>query len=216
MILDVSEAMEAAFRKGTIQTEHGLEWNKPGTQGYGKCYFGYQGFEIQLRSHRVAWILANGPIPEGFDIDHEPTCPKTCVTVEHLQMLSHSDHIRLGWERGELNGGWGTKRERIHPPSPEPFIWQVERNCKNCGNVFLPGVSKQVHCKPECNTEYKENRRKRRRYPRPETVICEWCKNEFQPKHKDTKLCPPPKNCRVAASNEKRRLAKIQARIENK
>lgn len=199
--------MEASFRKGTIQTEHGLEWAKPDSRGYGKCYFGVQGFEIQARAHRIAWILVNGPIPEGFDIDHDPTCPKTCVTVDHLQMLSHSDHVKLGWERGELNGGWGTKRERIHAKRPAPFSWQTIRECKNCGSEFTPKLSQQVHCSTKCTSEYKENRRRRVRYPRPEIINCEWCDEVFAPKRIDTKLCS--RKCIDDSQNEKKKQVKL-------
>lgn len=214
MLLDVLEDMRAAFEKGTVLTEHGLLWATPRENGYGTCSWTTKGFSMQIRAHRVAWILENGEIPEGFDIDHNPSCPKSCVTVAHLQALSRSDHLRLGWERGELNGGWGTKRERIHPPSPEPFSWQVERFCKNCDKSFIPEVASQLHCTIDCMTEYKENRRKRVRYPRPDVSICEWCKTEFMPKHKDSKLCPRPAKCQDAAQNEKKKQAKIKARLE--
>lgn len=214
MILDVFEDMEASFRKGTIQTEHGLEWATPRENGYGTCSWTTKGFSMQIRAHRVAWILENGEIPEGFDIDHEPSCPKSCVTVSHLQALSRSDHIRLGWERGEINGGWGTKRERIHEPRPRAFAWQVERECKNCGIVFMPDVYLQLHCTVLCTDGYKESRRGKRRYPRPEVSICVWCGKEFQPKHKDSTSCPPPEKCRDAIQNERKKQAKIKAKQE--
>lgn len=203
IILEVSSDMAAAFEKGTILTDHGLEWRVPASQGYGVCSWTTDGFAIQVRAHRVSWMLENGPIPAGFDVDHLPTCPKTCVTPTHLQALSKSDHIRLGWQRGELNGGWGTKRERIHPPRPTPFAWKVEKPCKNCGVFFLPGQATQVHCDRECAYQYKTNLRGQRRYPRPVVRQCAWCEEDFEPKRKDSTLCS--RKCQDAVQNDRKK-----------
>lgn len=205
MIIDVTEDMRVAFEKGTILTDHGLEWKKPGDRGYGKCYWNTEGFSIQILAHRVAWILAKGPIPRGFDIDHDPACPKTCVTVEHLQALSRSDHLKLGWKRGELNGGWGTKRIQIHPDRPPAFEWQTERTCKNCETIFIPRMANQVHCSSECRISYKERVKGKKKYPRPKLIVCWWCGKEFVPKRKDSKLCPRPSTCIDSAQNEKKK-----------
>lgn len=204
--IEVVSDMAAAFERGTVITDHGLEWKVPADRGYGVCFWNTEGFNIQVRAHRVAWMLENGPIPAGFDIDHDPSCPKTCVTASHLQALSKSDHIRLGWERGELNGGWGTKRERIHPPRPTPFAWKVEKPCKNCGVFFLPEQNKQYHCDRECAYQYKEGRRKSQRNPRPSTLNCAWCSEPFEPKRKDSTLCS--RKCQDAVQNEKKKLRK--------
>lgn len=40
-----------------------------------------------LRSHRVAWEIAHGEIPEGFVVDHTCWNPK-CVNVDHLRLAS--------------------------------------------------------------------------------------------------------------------------------
>jgi hypothetical protein len=59
-------------------------------------------------AHRVAWILANGPIPDGFEIDHEchnaakraGRCPggvcehRRCCNPAHLAAKTRQDHSR--------------------------------------------------------------------------------------------------------------------------
>lgn len=210
--LDVLQDMAEAFKRGVIETEHGLEWAVPARGGYGMCSWSTEGFSLQVGAHRVGWMLANGQVPLGYDVDHEPQCPKTCVTAEHLQILTKSEHTKLGWERGQLNGGWGTKRERLHPPKPEPFAWQQERECKNCSTLFLPTTGKNLHCSRDCHCKYKEKLRKPRRYPRPDKVICQWlaCGGVFTPKRRDSKFCS--RTCTDAHQRQKKKERRDHAR----
>lgn len=46
-----------------------------------------------VKAHRYAWERANGPIPEGVEIDH--ICHiKACVNVEHLRPASRTENRR--------------------------------------------------------------------------------------------------------------------------
>ena len=41
--------------------------------------------------HRIEWEKVNGPIPDGYEIDH--MCKvRACCNVDHLQCLSRSKH----------------------------------------------------------------------------------------------------------------------------
>lgn len=62
---------------------------------------------VELRVHRVAWEQANGPIPEGMDIDHlchnaDESCPggvckhRRCMNAEHLGPRTRGDNLRGG------------------------------------------------------------------------------------------------------------------------
>jgi len=57
---------------------------------------GYGRFQLAhgkpVVAHRWAWEKVHGPIPEGMEIHH--VCRKDCVRVEHLQLLSRSEHRR--------------------------------------------------------------------------------------------------------------------------
>jgi hypothetical protein len=91
-------------------SDHGLVWigrmSSGNKQQYGR--FG------KVAVHRLAYEHFIGPIPPGHVIDHQPDCPKTCVTPEHLLALTQSDHSKLGWQRGELDGGWSTRPHGRH------------------------------------------------------------------------------------------------------
>jgi hypothetical protein len=107
-----SETFEQRFLRNTTVTEHGRIWTgatslpnrRTGEKRYG-C-FAFHG--KAWWAHRAAYVIANGldSLPDGWHVDHLPTCPKTCVTPEHLRALSPTEHAKLAWERGE----W--KRER--------------------------------------------------------------------------------------------------------
>lgn len=57
-------------------------------QGYGKMHANGHG---QL-AHRVAYELANGPIPAGLVIDH--ICHNTsCVNPDHLRAVTHKQNM---------------------------------------------------------------------------------------------------------------------------
>lgn len=85
-----------------------IQWHKSlGTTGYGQI-----GVEGKMwRAHRWLWTQSNGPIPEGFVLDHVChneaakngecagglTCShRACVNLEHLQLVSQSENIMNG------------------------------------------------------------------------------------------------------------------------
>jgi len=77
-----------------------------GRGGYGIC-----GWNKKVWSaHRLAWINAHGPIPEGMHVLH--TCDvRNCINPEHLWLGTNADNIadkqkkgRAQRLRGELNG----------------------------------------------------------------------------------------------------------------
>lgn len=49
-------------------------------------------FNKRLRAHRVAWMLGNGPIPEGLLVDHK--CHnRACVRIGHLRLATNKQNM---------------------------------------------------------------------------------------------------------------------------
>lgn len=68
-------------------------------------------------AHRVAWEVANGPIPEGMSVDH--ICHnRACVNADHLRLASPTENQwnRSGAERASSSGirnvRWEARRKR--------------------------------------------------------------------------------------------------------
>ena len=71
-------------------------WSGPlHSWGYGTIEYKGKGYQ----AHRVAWALANGPIPDGMFICHKCDVPG-CVNVDHLFVGTHDDNMRDKAEKG--------------------------------------------------------------------------------------------------------------------
>lgn len=68
-----------------------IEWQGKATYngGYGKI--GTTREFNSIRTHRLAWVLENGPIPEGLILLHSCDNPK-CCNVEHLSLGTKKDN----------------------------------------------------------------------------------------------------------------------------
>jgi hypothetical protein len=63
--------------------------------GYGRLHVGGK----MLAAHRVAWELANGPIPDGMWVLHHCDV-RDCVNPAHLYLGTHRQNVRDMIERG--------------------------------------------------------------------------------------------------------------------
>jgi hypothetical protein len=94
--------MEARFLNKINKTPDCWLWTGYiNDSGYG-C-FGVKHRNIE-RSHRVAYELWKGPIPEGYLIRH--TCDnRKCVNPDHLIIGTNQDNANDRVERGRSRGG---------------------------------------------------------------------------------------------------------------
>ena len=91
-----------------------------GTSGYGQFFYG----GTMVGAHRVAWTLANGPIPEGLVIDH--LCRvKTCVNPAHMELVTSGENTRRAMRTHCVNG---------HEFAPENTYTPSDgkRYCREC------------------------------------------------------------------------------------
>ena len=56
---------------------------------------------MQTGAHRVAWILANGPIPDGMCVCHHCDNPP-CVNPAHLFIGTKSDNTQDAFDKGRI------------------------------------------------------------------------------------------------------------------
>jgi hypothetical protein len=96
----------------------------PTSRNYGRMRWGTK----KTLSHRVAYELYVGPIPEGFDIDHK--CKQhTCCNPDHLEAVTHAENMR----RARL---LVCKNGHIREPMPK------SRNCTECYRLRYPRTEK--------------------------------------------------------------------------
>ncbi len=77
-------------RSGGIDACH--KWTlAPNPHGYGRASVG----GVRMYAHRLAWEIANGPIPPGLEVCHN--CPDgdnpTCCNVAHLWLGTQAENV---------------------------------------------------------------------------------------------------------------------------
>lgn len=117
--MDYTEAIEAAFRDGTLGRFEGQYepcpttgcWLWTGTlqsKGYGLLSTTRRAGP--LLAHRIAWLLLRGPIPPGGQVLHSCDVP-CCVNPGHLFIGSASDNTADMVRKGRGNfWGWNGGR----------------------------------------------------------------------------------------------------------
>jgi hypothetical protein len=99
-----------------------LIWGGAKSDGYGRT----APIEGETGAHRVMWILCNGPIAEGMQLDH--LCRRRdCVRPAHLEVVTKAENMRRGAANGQALYNWKCQ---------DPTHTRVERKggirCREC------------------------------------------------------------------------------------
>lgn len=65
--------------------------HKLNTDGYFRKRVWVGGKLVLQMYHRYVWFMANGEIPEGYEVDHKCKT-RACCNLDHLQLLTSTDH----------------------------------------------------------------------------------------------------------------------------
>jgi hypothetical protein len=107
------------------------------TDGYGQVQAMRFGRRIS-RAHVLAWIDANGRLPEPDEIVRHSCDNPPCINPVHLLIGSKSDNAKDAAERGQLWQAKITHCPQGHEYTDDNIYWRVTkaggraRHCKTC------------------------------------------------------------------------------------
>jgi len=97
--------------------------------GYGYFRLGHK----HVRAHRLSWAMANGPIPEGFVVQHKCDV-RDCVRPSHLELGSQPENIADMDRKNRRAMTTSRPRDTCHRGHPmvEDNLYFYHRNGRQC------------------------------------------------------------------------------------
>lgn len=131
--MELTERDIARFWSLVVRGEPGQCWNfrnTPGSSGYGNVNIRGE----QIGAHKLAYTIANGPVPPDYDVHH--TCPvanKLCCNPAHLRAIPKGVHARQPGHVAQINAS------KTHCPEGHPYDEENtyktpngKRQCRTC------------------------------------------------------------------------------------
>jgi hypothetical protein len=99
--------------------------------GYGWVRYG----DFNYLAHRLMWVDANGPIPDGLQVRHRCDRP-ACISLDHLELGTQQDNMNDMKERGRAPSHVGSQNgHRVLNESDVRRILQLIEEGKSYGIV---------------------------------------------------------------------------------
>jgi hypothetical protein len=149
---------------------------------------------ISRSSHRIAYWLLIGPIPNGLVLDH--LCRNTfCVNPDHLEPVTNAVNVMRGYSPGAMN--------------------KIKTHCKN-GHEFTPENIYTYPNKPGrqcriCKSELNRISQTAERESKSFTRLCERCSNPFWTSLSRKRFCS--EQCQDKAWSKRRNQSKKLAAV---
>ena len=125
-------------------------------KGYGQIKTLENGKWRQTAAPKVAYELANGPLPPGHEIDHLCRNP-ICCNPAHLEAVTHSENMKRVWQRGTTTAhgsGVNAPRARFTEEQVE-YIRQSSASSRELGKEL--GCDKSLILKIRSGKTYSTN-----------------------------------------------------------
>lgn len=130
--------------------------------GYGKLEGG-RDFPRETLAHRVAFLVWNGPIPKGLEIDHRCN-NRLCINPQHLWAVTHSQNIGFADYSSNHRNSVKTHCKRGHPLSGDNLYISPKtksRKCRACGSMYIrmlspstPGRCRSIASSLSCSSHF--------------------------------------------------------------
>lgn len=109
----------ARFQASQKPTGECVEWSGSRNQyGYGQIETLVSGRRKAFLAHRVAWVMENGPIPQGMVVMHSCDNP-SCCNIKHLSLGTSAQNTADALAKGRIRSGfvghWRGKKGAKHP-----------------------------------------------------------------------------------------------------
>ncbi len=121
---------------GLVRMPNGcLEWTgRTDRKGYGRISINNN----YVGTHRLAWILTNGPIPDGMCVLHHCDNPPCCDAEKCLFLGTIADNNRDMSTKGHNHNTVKTHCPQGHEYTPQNTYVRPSkgtRKCRTCGNA---------------------------------------------------------------------------------
>lgn len=139
----------ALIRERTVESNGCWLWQGARSRGYAMVQWFLDGRTRPLRVHRLSYVLVNGPVRPGLELDH--VCRvRHCVNPEHLEAVTPRENQRRGVSPAGINMTkgqcpMGHPYQTLVPGRRGPVLNQItgrdergrhHRRCRLCFNAW--------------------------------------------------------------------------------